>query len=71
MAVYHLHEQQIIPASMEQVWDCISSPRNLKEITPAYMGFEITSAGISGQAGAPAVYQKTAEGYIRLPERVS
>lgn len=43
MGVYHLHEQQIIPASLEQVWDYISSPRNLKEITPAYMGFEITS----------------------------
>ena len=28
---------------MEEVWDFISSPKNLKEITPDYMGFDITS----------------------------
>ena len=43
MAVYQLNEQQILPARSEEVWDFISSPANLREITPAYMGFEITS----------------------------
>jgi ligand-binding SRPBCC domain-containing protein len=33
----------IIPADLETVWDFISSPKNLKEITPDYMGFDITS----------------------------
>ena len=28
---------------MEEIWDFISSPANLKEITPDYMGFDITS----------------------------
>ena len=28
---------------LEEVWDFIPSPRNLKEITPAYMEFDITS----------------------------
>lgn len=28
---------------MEELWDFISSPGNLKEITPDYMGFDITS----------------------------
>ena len=28
---------------MKEVWDFISSPRNLKEITPDHMGFDITS----------------------------
>ena len=28
---------------MEQVWDFMSSPRNLKKITPPYMGFDITN----------------------------
>ncbi len=32
---------------MEEVWDFISSPKNLKEITPDYMGFEITSKNLS------------------------
>ncbi len=28
---------------MQEVWDFISSPKNLKIITPEYMGFEVTS----------------------------
>jgi ligand-binding SRPBCC domain-containing protein len=46
MAFYQFTATQKIPASLEQVWDFISSPNNLKEITPAYMGFEITSPGL-------------------------
>ena len=43
MAVYQLHKEQKIPATLEEVWEFISSPKNLKVITPSYMGFEITS----------------------------
>lgn len=43
MAFYTFHTKQKIPATLEQVWDFISSPNNLKEITPDYMGFDITS----------------------------
>ncbi len=46
MAFYQFTATQKIPATIEQVWDFISSPNNLKEITPAYMGFEITSPGL-------------------------
>jgi len=41
MAVHTLHQTQKIPSSIENVWDFISSPRNLKIITPEYMGFDI------------------------------
>lgn len=43
MAIYQLYREQKIPAGVEAVWDFVSSPGNLKHITPAYMGFEITS----------------------------
>lgn len=43
MAFYQFHSEQQINASLEDVWDFISSPTNLKEITPDYMGFDITS----------------------------
>jgi len=43
MGFYQLHTTQKIPATIEQVWDFISSPANLKKITPEYMGFDITS----------------------------
>jgi ligand-binding SRPBCC domain-containing protein len=42
MAFYQLIKLQKLPASIPDVWDFISSPVNLKEITPAHMGFEVT-----------------------------
>jgi ligand-binding SRPBCC domain-containing protein len=43
MAVYQLYREQKIPADIDAVWNFISSPRNLKQIMPDYMGFDITS----------------------------
>jgi len=43
MAFYQLEQTQKIPASIDAVWDFISSPMNLKEITPDYLGFLVTS----------------------------
>jgi ligand-binding SRPBCC domain-containing protein len=46
MAFYQLTEKQFVAATIEEVWDFISSPKNLKEITPDYMGFDITSENL-------------------------
>ncbi|WP_420378977.1 SRPBCC family protein [Gilvibacter sp.] len=43
MGFYQFKRSQKIPATIDEVWDFISSPANLKEITPDYMGFDITS----------------------------
>lgn len=43
MAFYQFKQEQKVNASIEDVWEFISSPKNLKEITPNYMGFDITS----------------------------
>jgi ligand-binding SRPBCC domain-containing protein len=47
MGFYQLHKTQIIPATIDEIWEFISSPANLKKITPGYMGFDITSPHIS------------------------
>jgi len=47
MGLYQLHKTQKVPATIDQVWDFISSPANLKIITPEYMGFNITSKLLS------------------------
>lgn len=46
MGYFQLHQKQEINASMEDVWDFISSPKNLKEITPEYMGFDIITPNL-------------------------
>ena len=43
MAFYQLVKEQFVPTSIDEVLDFISSPGNLKEITPDHMGFDITS----------------------------
>lgn len=43
MAFYQLIKVQKLPASLSEIWDFISSPINLKEITPEHMGFVVTS----------------------------
>ncbi|WP_026753399.1 SRPBCC family protein [Sediminibacter sp. Hel_I_10] len=43
MKIYTLHKTQKLPISMETAWDFLSDPKNLKNITPDYMGFEILS----------------------------
>ena len=43
MAFYQFEQTQKIPASIDAVWDFVSSPLNLKEITPDYLGFLVTS----------------------------
>jgi ligand-binding SRPBCC domain-containing protein len=43
MAVYTLKRVQNLPITLEKAWDFFSSPNNLKEITPEYMDFNVTS----------------------------
>ncbi|MDC8003801.1 SRPBCC family protein [Aureisphaera galaxeae] len=43
MKIFTLHSKQNLPISMTEAWDFLSDPRNLKTITPDYMGFEILS----------------------------
>ncbi len=43
MKIYTLHEKQKLPISLDKAWDFFSDPKNLKTITPDYMGFDIVS----------------------------
>lgn len=46
MAFYQFEKQLKIKSSVDELWEFISSPSNLKEITPKYMGFDIISKNI-------------------------
>ena len=43
MSIYTLHKKQNLPITLQQAWDFLSDPKNLKTITPNYMGFHILS----------------------------
>lgn len=59
--MYQLRFEQKIPTNIENVWNFISDPRNLKKITPSYMGFQITNEPIAEKmyAGMIIAYKVT------------
>ena len=62
MAYYQKIQTQKVSASIDEVWDFISSPANLKEITPDYMGFEVVTENLPGK-----MYQGMIIGYRVSP----
>lgn len=43
--IHHIHREQFIPTSPDIIWSYFSDPKNLNEITPPDMNFEIMSGG--------------------------
>jgi len=43
MKIYTYHKKQNLPITLDQAWEFLSDPRNLKTITPDYMSFNIIS----------------------------
>ena len=39
--IYQLSSKQKLPISIDEAWEFLSSPKNLKTIMPDYMGFKI------------------------------
>lgn len=46
MGVFQFIRTQKVNASIDELWTFISAPHNLKEITPEYMGFDITTTNL-------------------------
>jgi len=43
--IHYLHREQVIPASVADVWDYFCDPKNLNKITPPDMNFEVVKGG--------------------------
>ena len=43
MKIYTLHTKQKLPITINEAWEFLSNPKNLKVITPDYMGFKTLS----------------------------
>jgi ligand-binding SRPBCC domain-containing protein len=41
MKIYRFTKSQLLPITIDKAWDFLSNPKNLKKITPDYMGFNI------------------------------
>lgn len=63
MSLHILSTVQRIPVSITEAWDFLSSPANLKVITPEDMGFHITS-GFDGAVSDNTIFGKMYPGMI-------
>lgn len=58
-----------LPISLEKAWSFFSDPRNLKEITPDYMGFDITSEFFKDKMYAGMIITYTVTPLLGIPMR--
>ena len=65
--VYQLKKIQVIPASIEKVWEFFSSPENLKTITPQHLGFQILSAKYGDVMYAGEIIEYTVKPLLGIP----
>ncbi len=65
--VYSLKTVQNIPVSLEKAWDFFSSPANLKEITPANLGFNIVSKHQGEKMYAGQIIEYTVKPVLGIP----
>ena len=68
MKLYHLETIQKLPITPKRAWNFLSEPKNLKRITPDYMGFEIVS-GLSDRMFAGQIIQYIVTPILGIPTR--
>jgi len=69
MKVYELKTTQTLPISLDEAWDFFSSPANLKEITPDYLDFKITTDLGDGKMYAGQVITYRVRPLLGVPVR--
>ncbi|MDC3259367.1 SRPBCC family protein [Flavobacteriaceae bacterium] len=68
MKIYRLETVQKLPISQKEAWDFLSDPKNLKRITPDYMGFEILS-GAADEMYAGQIIQYLVTPVMNIPTK--
>lgn len=67
MAFYQFQKEQFVKASVEEIWDFISSPQNLKKITPKNMGFDIRTPYLSDKIYEGMIISYTVRPLLGIP----
>lgn len=67
MAFYQLRRVQTVHTDLETLWAFISNPANLKQITPDYMGFDITSDSLTQQMYAGMIIKYRVSPLLGIP----
>ena len=64
---YQLKKVQLIPQTIEKVWDFFSDPGNLSRITPAHLRFEVLSRNHAGAMYAGQLIEYRVRPLLGIP----
>lgn len=67
MAFYQFQKEQFIKTTIEELWDFISSPQNLKKITPTKMGFDICTPNLPNKIYEGMIIRYTVRPLFSIP----
>jgi len=67
MSVHVLRAKQVLPISLDEAWDFISSPKNLSKITPPNMGFHIRTNPLPEKMYAGMMITYTVKPILGIP----
>ncbi len=65
--MYQLIKSQNIPATIQEVWDFISSPKNLSKITPPHLDFTITNEPVANKMYAGQIISYKVKPLLGIP----
>ena len=68
MKIYTYHAKQNLPITLDEAWEFLSNPKNLKVITPDYMGF-ITLSGDDRPMFAGQIIQYIVTPVLGIPTK--
>lgn len=65
--MHHLYRRQELNASPDKAWEFFTKPENLKAITPAFMGFDITSVSGTRRLHAGQIITYKVRPFLGVP----
>ncbi len=69
MGFYQFRREMLVKESIDVVWDFISSPANLKRITPDFMGFDIVSHHLPEKMYQGMIIEYRVKPVLNIPTR--
>ena len=65
--IHQIKTEQVLCANIDDVWDFVASPQNLKHITPEYMNFTITSKDLPKEMYAGMIISYKVSPILKIP----
>ncbi|NCA86320.1 MAG: hypothetical protein EOM83_12220 [Clostridia bacterium] len=62
-----IQQEQVLSISLKEAWEFFSSPKNLKIITPPFMGFDITAADLPAEIYQGMIITYTVKPLFGIP----